>query len=348
MISEGSAYFFRMIKNYFESYLPKQKAASKETIRSYKTTMNQFLDFASENLNINLSEFEFSLTSVELAESFLETGEQKQHWSITTRNNKLAAIRSFYKYAANHDIAVITHYQALMTIPEKNGTSKKEIEFFSESALKTLLEQPDLSSRKGIRNQVIMIVMYDTGGRIQEILDLKLNSIHLNENPAYVILNGKGGKTRLVPIMAKTVKHLTKYIELFHPDSNGEEYLFYTTHLNRHTQMSPDTVQKFIDKYCSTARELNKQVPEHIYCHMFRHSRAMHLYRNGMPLPLVSEWLGHAHINTTREFYANADVGMKGKAIEQATSKLNPLFKAGCKYDFEDDDELLKRLYGLK
>ena len=348
MISKGSAYFFKMIKNYFENYLPKQKAASKETIRSYKTTMNQFLDFASEYMNIKFSEFEFSLTSVELAESFLETGEQKRHWSITTRNNKLAAIRSFYKYAANRDIAVITHYQALLTIPEKNDTSEKEIEFFSESALKTILEQPDVSSRKGIRNQVIMIVMYDTGGRIQEILDLKLNSIHLDGNPAYVTLTGKGGKTRLVPIMDKTVKHLTRYIEHYHPDSNGEEFLFYTTHFNRHTQMSQDTVQKFINKYCSTARVLNKEVPEHIYCHMFRHSRAMHLYRNGMPLPLVSEWLGHAQINTTREYYANADVGMKGKAIEKATSKLNPLFKANCNYNFEEDDELMKRLYGLK
>ena len=194
--------------------------------------------------------------------------------------------------------------------------------------------------------KMIMILMYDTGGRIQEILDLKLSDLHLKDDHPYVVLTGKGRKTRLVPLMGKTIVNLENYIQHFHADSDGNEYLFYTVHSGIRTQMSADTVQKFIDKYCAMARKTNVDVPEHIYCHMFRHSRAMHLYRNGMPLPLVSEWLGHAQVNTTREFYANADISMKQMAINKATSELNPILTSENRYDYSDN-ELLKKLYGL-
>ena len=95
------------------------------------------------------------------------------------------------------------------------------------------------------------------------------------------------------------------------------------------------------------ANNADSSFPKHIYCHMFRHSRAMHLYRNGMPLPLVSEWLGHAQINTTREFYANADTEMKRKAIKAASSVIEIIDNNTYDYDF-DDEELLKKLYSLK
>ena len=345
-MNESSLIFFKMIKDYYTSYLPKQKASSRQTVKAYKTSMNQFLEFASSNLNIPLSDLHFGVTCIKLVEDFLIDGEEKKHWKPATRNLKLAAIRAFYKYCANHDITLIAYYEELLTIPEKNDPRNNEIEYFSESVLKSLLEQPDKSSRKGLRNLMIMILMYDTGGRIQEILDLKLSDLHLKDDNPYVVLTGKGRKTRLVPLMGKTIVNLENYIQHFHADSDGNEYLFYTVHSGIHTQMSADTVQKFINKYCDMARKINIDVPEHIYCHMFRHSRAMHLYRNGMPLPLVSEWLGHAQVNTTREFYANADITMKQMAINKATSELNPILTSENRYDYSDDD-LLKKLYGL-
>lgn len=103
--------------------------------------------------------------------------------------------------------------------------------------------------------------------------------------------------------MDKTVKHLKRYLDDY--DLNSDDYVFFTLHHGERTKMNPDTVQKLIDRYCIMANNVDSKFPRHIYCHMFRHSRAMHLYRNGMPLPLVSEWLGHAQINTTREFYAD-------------------------------------------
>ena len=108
--------YFKMIRDFFEIFLPNQKGASKHTIKSYKICMNQFLDFAKASLGIKLRDFDFNHTTIELVESFLEYGENEYHWSAKTRNLKLAAIRSFYKYSANHDITLIDIYLKLMTL----------------------------------------------------------------------------------------------------------------------------------------------------------------------------------------------------------------------------------------
>ena len=112
-------------------------------------------------------------------------------------------------------------------------------------------------------------------------------------------------------------------------------------------QMSVDNVEKFISKYATKAHAIFPESPEHIYPHMWRHSRAMHLYRNGMPLELVAEWLGHSRTETTRRFYANADGTMKKEAIEKATSQINPLRSNDLELDWKSDEELLRKLYCL-
>lgn len=111
--------------------------------------------------------------------------------------------------------------------------------------------------------------------------------------------------------------------------------------------MSPDNVGKFIKKYGQMARSISIEAPENLYAHMFRHARSMHLYRNGMPLPLLSEWLGHSQMNTTITYYANADTKMKQEAIENATSCFNPLFNDDTEINWEDDEEMIKKLSGL-
>lgn len=111
--------------------------------------------------------------------------------------------------------------------------------------------------------------------------------------------------------------------------------------------MSPDNTEKLVKKYGKQAREKNREVPERLYPHMFRHSRSMHLYRNGMPLPLLAEWLGHSQMETTITYYANADTRMKKDAIKKATTALNPLFQNNPDINWENDDEMIKKLYGL-
>jgi len=146
--------------------------------------------------------------------------------------------------------------------------------------------------------------------------------------------------------MKKTVEHYKKYAQIFHHDSTGESLLFHTVRKGMKIQMSPDNTEKFTKKYGKMGRVQNKDVPKNLHPHMFRHSRAIHLYRGGMPLPLLSEWLGHAQIETTM-IYANADTKMKKDAIEKATSKLNPLITDQISIEWEKDEETIKKLYGL-
>ena len=150
-----------------------------------------------------------------------------------------------------------------------------------------------------------------------------------------------------MPLMQKTVEHLHNYLAEFHQSSNGNAFLFYVDRKGCRNQMSQDNVLKFIKKFGVLAKEKCPDVPEHLYVHMFRHSRAMHLYRSGMPMPLLSEWLGHAQIETTIKYYANADIRMKQEAIEKATSNLNPILSSQIDFTFNDDEDTLKKLYGL-
>ena len=192
-----------------------------------------------------------------------------------------------------------------------------------------------------------MILLYDTGARNQELLDLRLCDIHFDGKTPHVVITGKGGKTRLVPVMPKTVEYFVKYAAVFHPESASSDHLFYTERNGSRFAMSPDTTERFIRNYGITAHGVNPEVPKSLHPHMFRHSRSMHLYRSGMPMVLLAEWLGHVQISTTL-VYANADTEMKKQAIQKATSKLNPLVSGEtvC-LDWKNDDGIIRKLYGL-
>lgn len=236
-----------------------------------------------------LKQISFSCISKDAVESVLDWLEKGKGYSISSRNQRLAAIKSFMKYASERDKTLMALNLEIADITKKKNTVPHEIEFFSESALSIILEQPDQNKRNGQRDLVFLILLNDTGARAQEILDLQLRDIHLDGNSPFVSVTGKGRKMRTIPIMEKTRDHLIKYCRKFHPSDQPDDYLFYTDRKGIRSQMSADNVGKFIAKYGRQGHLKSTEVPEHLYPHMFRHSRAMHLYRNGMPLPLVAE-----------------------------------------------------------
>jgi integrase len=148
--------------------------------------------------------------------------------------------------------------------------------------------------------------------------------------------------------MQKTVEHFYKYIDVFHSqDRDPNQYLFYTTIHNLKGRMSEDNVARFLNNYSQSARNVCNEMPARIHPHMIRRTRSMHLYRAGMPLALLSEWLGHANPETTL-IYVHADTEMKRRAIQKATGKNNPLNDEKMQAFWKDDDELIRKLYGLK
>lgn len=344
-----SVLFFRMVQGFLVSYLPEQKGASPHTIRSYKASLNSFIDYACGEAGVRLQDFHFGLMERPLIEKYLHHLETDEGYAAGSRNNRLAALKSFCKFSALRDITLMKHYQEISLIPLKKSADKP-IEIFSENALKAILEAPDVSRRNGLRDRMFMMLLYDTAARLQELLGLQTGGVTIDgnndEGKSYISVIGKGNKHRYIPIMKKTAEHLSQYMNAFH-DGSPDEYLFYVMRNGKREMLSQDAVEKFIGKYGRKAREHCQEVPEHLYPHMFRHSRATHLYRGGMPLPLISEWLGHSQIRTTMQFYASANTEMKEKAIASATSKLNPIIQSCVDFEVEYDDETIKRLYGL-
>ena len=346
MVKSENMKFFQLVRDFLTVYLPKQKSSSPNTVKAYRDALNLLLDYLKEVESLPMMEVSFGKISRETVEGYLDWLEESRRCSIATRNHRLSCIRAFYKYAGSRDMSVTAYTLELEKIPVKKTGKTQQVKFFEEEALKAILAQPDTGTTKGIRDLFFMILMYDTAGRNQEVLDLKVSDIHVSVKDSYAVITGKGNKTRIVPLMQKTVDHFNNYIRLFHDGKVTDDLLFYVIQKGKKQAMSADNVEKFMKSYGSVAREQCAKVPKGLHPHMFRHARSMHLYRGGMPLPLLSEWLGHAQLETTM-IYAKADTQMKRDAIEKATGSLNPLKQGQKVVSWQNDETLIKRLYGL-
>lgn len=341
-------FFYRTVRDFLSVYLPKQRGASPNTIKSYRETLNLLIEYIRNTEGVALEFISFQCLSGKSVGDFLQWLEAERNCGVTTRNQRMSAVKSFLKYAAGKDKTLMSLYLDVDAIPKKKDARGHRIEFFSEESLRIILAQPDRRKMNGQRDLFFLILLYDTGARAQELLDLRVGDINMSKGNPYVVITGKGSKTRLVPIMEKTRQHFESYKRRFHPSGNPEEYLFYVDRKGTRVKMSIDNVEKFVARYGKKAHEQSPEVPEHLYPHMWRHSRSMHLYRSGMPLPLVAEWLGHAKMDTTKRFYADADTTMKKEAINKATSDINPLHSTEYNIEWDNDEELLKKLYCLK
>jgi site-specific recombinase XerD len=308
--------------------------------------LNQLFDFVTTEKNIPLSDVTFDTLNSQMISDYLTWLEKVCCCSVSTRNQRLAGIRSFFKYAGKMDLTVTVFQKDLERVPFKK-TGSKTVDFMTEEALKAVLAQPDTSKKAGIRDLFFMILMYDTGARNREILDLRVKDFYANVKTPCVHLIGKGNKKRIVPVMTKTVDHFRAYVSVYHSEDSTGQYLFYTIRNGILSQMSDDNVSRFMKKYGSAAKEICSEVPDNIHPHLFRHSRAIHLYRAGMPLALLSEWLGHAQLETTM-IYAYADTEMKRAAIQKATGNQNPLMSSDQAPIWKGDDQIIRKLYGLK
>ena len=233
-----------------------------------------------------------------------------------TINLKLTAIRSFLKYCSDEDFELRGIYTEVCTV-KKQKEEKKPIEYLQPNATAAILSAYDTKTAKHRRNRMILIMLYDTGARVQELADLNINSLHLEMNNPFVTLIGKGKKSRNVPLLQKTVQHLRLYLQEFHP-KNEECPLFYSLLDGKPHRLSTDSISLVLKKAADKARIDCADVPLNVHCHMFRKTRAMDLYKNGVPLPFIMQLLGHESMSTTSGFYAFATLEMMSDAMNKA------------------------------
>jgi integrase/recombinase XerD len=339
--------FYQYVRGFLTVYLPKNRCYSQNTTKAYRDTLNLFRHFLWEEKAIPFTNIRFDMINHAVIHEFLAWLQSHRGCAAATKNHRLAALKSFFRYCAFEDPALMAVYMNIQNVRSQKVV-RNRVEFMSETALKILLEQPDLHTPRGLRDQFFMILLYDTGARIQEILDLKLSDLHLNDQTPCIYLAGKGNKTRLVPLMDKTIAHLHRYLAMFHPgsDLHNDQYLFYICIKGRTTRMSDDNVSCFLKRYAASAHQVCSEVPLRMHAHLFRHTRAMHLYQAGIPLSYIKDFLGHVSVNTT-DIYASTDTSMMRAALEkidrQENEQASPVIPM-----WEDNEDMILKLCGLK
>lgn len=339
---------FALVRDYLIRYLPLERKAGKNTIRSYQKALELLLDYVKKQKNVPLAKITFDMIDRNMLSTFLDYLEKERNCSPETRNHRLHSIRAFYSYAAENDITVIAHYEEISKVDTANVTPKL-VEHMSTDAIKVIIAQPDTSTDKGLRDMFLMLFLYKTGARIQETLDVRLCDIQFGKTPNVLLFGKPNNKPRTIPLREDTAQHLREYVKMFHPNEGifSKQYLFYTTRNGTKKRMTEDNARSLIRKYGVSARAICAEVPENVHPHLFRHSCAMSLYQSGIHLTLISEWLGHASFETTL-IYAHADTEIKRKAIENAIPRDTPFADHIDSQRYKVDDELLlKKLCGL-
>jgi site-specific recombinase XerD len=329
------------VSKFLAQYLPGEAGSSSNTILSYRDTFTLFLKYCKTKENVLPENMTLDRITKESVCAFLYWLENERGCSVSTRNQRLAAIHSFCRFMQTEDIVRINQYQQVILIPKKKGKSGT-VNYMSPEGIRLILEQPDLKTPSGRRDMVLLSLMYDSGARVQELADISVGDFR-KELPATLRLTGKGNKTRIVPLMEPTADIVRQYICEFDLDVNSKRSypLFQNRHGGKFTRAG---IKYILDKYVESARKENGGLlPDVISPHSFRHSKAMHLLHAGVNLVYIRDILGHADLKTT-EIYARIDGEMKRKALEEAFTNTIP---SEATPQWQQDGELLNWLQSL-
>lgn len=306
--------FAKALSHYLSVYLPGQRNVSPNTIKSYRDTFKLFLIYCKQDCGLSIEHLCLQRIDEPLVVGFLSWLEQDRKNSVSTRNQRLACIHGFCRYLQIEDPVGLFSYQKILSIPMKKAP-KPAVHYLTPDALKLILAQPDLSKASGRRDLTMLSTLYDTGARVQELIDLKVRDVRL-DHPPILTLTGKGRKTRQVPIMSNMESLLRQYMTETHLLQNGmqDRPLF----VNRQRgKLTPMGVTFILNKYASRAKAVSSIIPNNVTPHVFRHAKAMHLLQAGINLIYIRDLLGHVDIATT-EIYARTDTELKRKALEKA------------------------------
>jgi integrase/recombinase XerD len=302
------------LTEFLSIYLTSQKNSSKNTIASYRDTFKLLLRYCQDQRNIPAQKLSLDMLNNELIAAFLEWLEKERGCSISTRNQRLAAIHSFFRYAQYEEPSGILHFQKVIALPIKKAP-KQSMPYLSPESIKLLLAQPDKATVKGRRDLTLLSVLYDSGCRVQELADLTVKDVLLGNLPV-LVLSGKGNKMRRVPLMKNTSLLLDYYIREHSLDkpSKNDYPLFKNKQQNKLTK---EGISYIISHYVAQAQKESASFPDKVNPHMFRRSKATHLLEAGVNLVYIRDFLGHEDIKTT-EIYLKCDTELKRKAIEKA------------------------------
>ena len=322
--------FSVLLNDFFVKYLAKSKGVSDNTSKNYRDTFVQLLLFLEEKKKIAPCKVNLDTLGYEMVNEFLDWLESERNVSISTRNNRLAGIKSFFQYISRCRPERIAQCSEILSISAKKCVSKP-MNYLTIDAYKALLQVFDDKSKTSLRELCIVSLLYESGARVTEFINIKAYEIRTTI-PATLVLHGKGNKTRIVPIDKSIIALINRYIAMY--DIKSDEYLFFNSRRQRLTRKGIDYI---VEKNFSIAKEKRPDLfPNTFSPHCLRHTRAMHLLQNGVNLIYIRDLLGHTSVTTT-EIYSKANPDIKRKHIEEASAQLIDV----SDYDDTKKDDLL-------
>jgi integrase/recombinase XerD len=308
---------------YFTDYLAGERAASARTVASYRDAMKLLLTWLRDKEHIPPEKLRLADIDRGRVLRFLEWLEVERSCSTSTRNQRLAVIKSFCRYTAVEQPDRLDQVTQILAIRQKN-TPAPQLTYLTADEVKTLLAQPGTTGPRPVRDTALLALAYDTAARVQELCDLNFADIR-GTNPTTVVIRGKGSKVRYVPLMTPTAQLVADYLGHLdaHPGLGADaDPLFRGPH---HSRLTRSGIAKLLARHVRTVRAHDPGwapgLP--VTPHTLRRSRAMHLIQAGVNLIYIRDLLGHVNVSTT-EIYARADAETKRKAIENAYQPLTP------------------------
>lgn len=286
--------FPQLLHAFFHEWLVQQRNVSHHTVLSYRDSWRLFLRFVAARTTKSVAKLGLTdLTAVEVL-AFLQHTEQERKASIGTRNCRLAALRSFFRFVADREPLALAHCAEVLRIPTKQAP-EPEICSLNEIEITAILAQPDQSKVFGRRDHVLLAVLYNTGARIQEALNLSPRNLRL-ESPFHVRLFGKGRKERVCPLWPETVALLKEFLK--RQPRAEDEAIF----VNRYgCPLGAAGVRFKLKQYVvAAARKVPSLATKDVSPHTFRHATASSLVAAGVDVTVIRSWLGHASLDTTR------------------------------------------------
>ena len=302
-----------LMKPFFSHYLPAQRGLSVNTIASYRDATKLLLCYAAQQLKKSVDALHVQDLSAALVLKFLDYLQQDRGCSGRTRNLRLAAIRSLFAFIGRQQPELLAQCQQIRAIPIQRTPTAK-VGYLEEAELKALMDAVDIKARNGVRDRALLLLLYNTGARVSEIVTLERNHLRLKQSPQ-VDLPGKGNKHRSCPLWPETVTALKDYLRLRQQETPEIQSLFLNANGVPITRFG---IRHIISKYAKIAAEKCPSIKtKTVSPHLIRHTTAMHLLRSGNEINMVKSWLGHADVNTTH-IYLDIDMEMKRKMIEKA------------------------------
>lgn len=310
--------FAMHVTNFLSRHLPAERGARICTVIAYANVFSLFLAFVHERFFLKAEAVTMDFVNKDKILRFLEWLETNRKNGVSTRNQRLAALHSFFRYVQEVAPEHMLKCQEILSIHFKK-TPPVRVGYLSRDAIKAILAKTDPSTRDGLRDCTMLSLLYDSAARVQELVDLKVRDLR-TEYPATAILTGKGGKTRVVPLMKQTGVLLEQYVSSYglKPPEKLDWPLFSSSTHSSFRKFTRAGIAYVLSKYVTmTLPECAELLGRKITPHIFRHSRAMHMLQAGISLVYIRDILGHVDLKTT-EIYARADSEMKRKALEKA------------------------------